>query len=223
MTNLFREATKPWDDGFMILIIFWGAVIAFIIGAVHLVEDISSSYLGYQELVAAFAIVPVTWEITWFTLAAAPTVGTLISWYMYMSDTSRRSWLAAGMFFFGIDFVSDFWHRAGDGLIITNFFDALGFAMTGEGASIEMLPATMAFIVAAAFTFFAYTVGAEFFIVVGLGIIGESYEKAAEQWGAFRAAIIEVRATIGAAKERGKARAEAIKDAAETRTRNGRR
>jgi len=206
MSNIFRNATRPLYDSPLILAIFVTAVIALIIGMVHLVEDTISSYYGYQELVKAFGIVPVSFQLTWVTLSLAPQVGTIISGYMYLSDTTNKKWLLAMVFFFSIDFISDLWHRSADGEIIYNFVDALSFAMTGAGTPVDFAPALTALIAASMFTFFAYTVGAEFFVVVGVGIIGESYEKAAEQYGATVAGVINARQKIKDARERGRTR-----------------
>jgi hypothetical protein len=171
---------------------------------VHLVEDTISSYYGYQELVTAFGIVPVSFQLTWVTLSLAPQVGTIISGYMYLSDTTRKKWLIAILFFFSVDFISDLWHRSADGKLVVEFLDALSFSMTGAGTPVEFWPAFAALFAASMFTFFAYTVGAEFFVVIGVGIIGESYEKAAEQYGATLACVIKAKQKIKEAKDRGR-------------------
>jgi hypothetical protein len=181
------------------LFIFLAAVTAFFIGMVHLVEDTISSYYGYQQLVEAFGIVPVTIQITWLTLSIAPMVGQLISAYMYMSDTEgtharKFKWAFVG--FFLVDFVSDLWHRADDGRLVFALYDASVFAFTGQGTPVEFYPAALSLLVAAGFTFFVYTVGAEFFVVVGVGIVGESYLPAATQYGKLKAGIKRARAAI---------------------------
>lgn len=201
MTNIFRNATRPLHDSPLIVAIFMTALAAFLIGLVHLVEDTISSFYGYQELVAVFGIVPVSFAATWVTLSVAPQIGTIVSGYMYMSDTTEKKWLMAVIFFFSIDFISDLWHRSNDGLIVTNFIDAMNYAATGQGVAIELAPATGALVAASAFTFFAYTVGAEFFIVVGTGIMGESYLSAATQYGKLRAGLRKAKLEIKKAIE----------------------
>jgi len=203
MSNIFRNATRPLYDSPLILAIFITAVLAFIIGIVHLVEDTISSYYGYQELVESFGIVPVSFAATWVTLSLAPQIGTIISGYMYLSDTTRKKWLFAIVFFFTVDFASDLWHRSDNGKIITDFLDAMRFGFSGSGESVEFIPAFTAMLFASMFTFFAYTVGAEFFIVVGVGIIGESYVKAAEQYGRLIAGVTKAKAAIRDARKRG--------------------
>lgn len=196
MSNIFRNATRPLNDSPLILAIFLTALAAFLVGLVHLVEDTISSYYGYQELVAAFGIVPVSFGLTWLTLSIAPQIGTIVSGYMWMSDTTQTKWLMATVFFFAIDFVSDLWHRSNEGMIITNFVDAVGYSMTGQGTAVDLPSATIALIAASMFTFFAYTIGAEFFIVVGTGIMGESYLSAATQYGKLRAGVRKAKQEI---------------------------
>jgi hypothetical protein len=75
-------------------------------------------------------------------------------------------------------------------------YDASVYAFTGQGTPVEFFPALLSLLVAAGFTFFVYTVGAEFFVVVGVGIVGESYLPAATQYGKLKAGIKRARAAV---------------------------
>jgi hypothetical protein len=222
MSNIFRNATQPLHDSPLILFIFLAAVMAFFIGMVHLVEDTISSYYGYQQLVEAFGIVPVTISVTWFTLSIAPMVGQMISAYMYMSDTdgphARKFWWSFVGFFL-VDFVSDLWHRANDGQLVFALYDATVFAFTGNGQPVDFSSAALSLFVAAGFTFFVYTVGAEFFVVVGVGIVGESYLPAATQYGKLKAGIRKARLAVRKAVEDSSAVTPAPRNNSNTTTR----
>jgi hypothetical protein len=204
MSNVFRNATQPLYDSPLILAVFMAALLSLLIGGTHLVEDTISSYYGYQQLVETFGVVPVTYAFTWFTLSIAPMVGQLIAGYMYLSDTTRKKWLLAWMGFFAIDFVSDLWHRTNNGDLIYKMWEASGD---------DVSHAVLSVFVAATFTFLAYTVGAEFFVIMGVGIIGESYLKAAEQLGELRAGIVNAKAKFSEAYNEAKNRVDASREA----------
>ena len=184
MSNIFRRVTTGLSDSPLIIAVFLSALVALMIGCVHLAEDTISSYFGYQQLVESYGVVPVTFGITWLTLSIAPQIGTILSGYIYMQDTTQKKFLVIAMSLFLLDFASDWWHRSNDGLIIKELGNAIMFAAGSPYATAAPLePSIMAAIVSALFTFLAFTVGAEFFIVIGVGIIGESYVPFFSQLG----------------------------------------
>ena len=189
MTNVFRRVTSGLNDSPLIIAIFLTAFVGFLIGLNLIVEDVTSSYLGYQQLVAHYGVVPAIYAVTWLALSLAPSVGILLFGYMYMQDTTQTKYRNIAIGLFILDFASDLWHRSDDGRLIFAAIDSLNYAMFGSGNYVPLADGIGGLFVSSMFTFLAFTIGAEVFIIVGVGVMGESYVAFFRQLGLLRAGV----------------------------------
>jgi hypothetical protein len=189
MTNVFRRVTSGLHDSPLIIAIFLTAFVGFLIGLNLMVEDVTSSYLGYQQLVAHYGVVPAIYAVTWIALSLAPSVGILLFGYMYMQDTTQTKYRTIAIGLFILDFSSDLWHRSNDGRLIFAAIDSLNYAMFGTGNYVALSDGLGGLFVSSMFTFLAFTIGAEIFVIVGVGVMGESYVPFFRQIGLLRAGV----------------------------------
>lgn len=129
--------------------VFWLSVVILLIGINNFAEDTYSSYIGVQQIEKAFSVRPASWELTYWAMSLAFQVITMVAMFGYLSNKKDywwALWLAIGSQV--VDFSADIWYRANG--IFTN-------------------PASVA--VSFVLTFIFFTVGSEFAITLGLGLV----------------------------------------------------
>jgi hypothetical protein len=160
MSNLFETMAEKIKNTKIVLWVFSAALIMFVVGLNHFVEDTLSSYYGIKMLESVLGMRPVTYNFTYWTMSIAPQVAQVVFAYIFMVNTQKNRWAAGavGVALF-VDFFADTWYRSNAGLF-------------------ESLPM---FFAATLLTFAYFTVGSEGFLTVGLGITLELIAPAIKQ------------------------------------------
>lgn len=172
MANIFETAAAKIRQTKIVIWIFFAATGMMLIGANHFWEDTLSSLYGLKMIEEAFGMRPVTYDITYWTMAFAPQVAQVIFFYLFMNNSKTNRWaLIVALFALFVDFFADTWYRS-DGSVFShpaNFFTSVSL------------------------TFVYFTVGSELFITVGLGLFMELLGPALNQviifWNDFVDAI----------------------------------
>lgn len=158
MANTFERLANGIRNSKIVIWVWLAALALFIAGANHFAEDGFSSYTGLKMLETAFNMNPASWDFTYWTMSLSPQIAQIVFGYLFLSDTSKNRWaIWAVMLALWVDFFADTWYRS-NGLIGADI-----------GASVVSVLLTLAF----------FTIGSEFFLTVGFGIL---MELAAPAW-----------------------------------------
>lgn len=141
--------------------VFWLSVVLLLIGANNFWEDTYSSYIGVQEIEKTFQVKAVSWWLTYLGMSLSFQIITVLAGVTYMSDTKKywyAGWIALGAQ--GIDFIADVWYRA-------------------NGVWNGWASVSVSFVL----TFIFFTIGSEFAITVGLGLVARMFVEGMAQTG----------------------------------------
>lgn len=172
MSDVFEKVVVKYRGTPSALVLFGVSLIMLLIGLNHFFEDVYSSYIGLVSIEQHFRLNVQMWEWTYWTMSGSLQVATMVFFYVFLADTSKRwAWfVAVGAQL--IDFLSDLWFRS-NGAMFTDW------GVTVVGGLI---------------TFFFFTVGSEVFISFGFGICLKLAAPAVSQWKIFRTAIQRAKA-----------------------------
>lgn len=149
MSDIYQNVVNKYKGSSAIVVLFILSVVMLVIGANHFVEDTHSSYYGLQSLEQKYALNVQIFSWTYWTMSLAPQIASMVFFYMYLADTSKKwaLYICLGSQF--MDFFADTWYRSNG-----QFFDGLGVAG-----------------ISSLLTFIYFSIGSEFFVSVGAGLI----------------------------------------------------
>jgi hypothetical protein len=170
--DFFTKAGAKIKDSSSIILIFFVSILMFVIGLNHMYEDILSSRHGLQWLSMAFGVIPVSLNITWWTMSAAPSIGQIVLVFLRLTlsepagggkayleyEAKKKLFTWGAWFLFVLDNVSDIWYRS------------------NEMASFESL------LVGAGITLVWYNVMSELFVTMGFGLVTTLFPFFVVQW-----------------------------------------
>jgi len=145
--NLYQSIAKKAEGRELGL--FLVGLTLLIVGLNHFAEDTLSSRYGIEWLERAFNIRVATYEFTYWTMSIANQVGQVVCGILWAFDTEKNSrYGGLAVFFFVVDLGSDVWYRSSE----------LAIAQPATGGATAIL------------TVLYFTLGSEFFIMLGFGI-----------------------------------------------------
>lgn len=159
MTDFYQNTVNKFKGSPSSVVLFIGALVMFVIGVNHFVEDTYSSYYGLLNLEARYNLNVQIFDWSYWTMSLAPQVASVVFFYLYLADKGRK-WLVLSAAAQLMDFFADAWYR-GNGLLLEN----LGV-----------------FTISSALTFIYFSVGSEVFISVGGGLILKMLAPALSAW-----------------------------------------
>lgn len=142
------------------VVLFLLSVTMFAIGVNHFAEDTYSSKIGLESLQTAYQLNIQIFSWSYWTMSLAPQVASMVFFYMFLSDTSKKWSLVICLGAQVMDFFADSWYRS-DGRLFDN---------------------TGVFIISGLLTFVYYSIGSEFFVTVGGGLILKLFAPALHTW-----------------------------------------
>ena len=160
MSDIFEATAKKYRSSPAAVMLFIAAATMFIIGANHFVEDTVSSKIGLETLQAAYNLKVQIFQWSYWTMSLAPQVASIVFFYMYLSDTSRKNFLALSFVSQAVDFFADSWYRSNGNL----FNDEMVFA------------------VSSVLTFAYFSIGSEVFVTVSVGLMLKLAAPAIQTW-----------------------------------------
>lgn len=160
MSDIFQNAADKYKGSPAVVILFVLSVVMFLIGANHFVEDTYSSKLGLEQLQNAYSLQIQIFDWSYWTMSLAPQIASMVFFYLFLSNTSKKTYFLLALGSQLMDFFADSWYRSNG-----NLFDNLGV-----------------FVISALLTFVYYSVGSEFFLSVGLGLILKLFAPALQTW-----------------------------------------
>lgn len=160
MTDIFESTARKYRGSPVQVFLFIAAFVMFVIGANHFVEDTVSSKIGLETLQTAYGLKVQIFQWTYWTMSIAPQVASIVFFYMFLSDTTRKGYFYLASISQLADFFADTWYRS-DGKLFEN----------GE-----------VFIISSVLTFVFFSIGSEFFLSVGSGLILKMAAPALQTW-----------------------------------------
>lgn len=169
MSDIFEKTTAKYRGSASSIVLFVLAGIMLTIGLNHFVEDTYSSYYGLKALESFYGLKVQIFDWSYATMSLAPQIASMVFFYMYLSDTTRKEFLIGSAASQAMDFFSDSWYRSGGQLF----------------SGIEL------FGVSSLLTFVYFSIGSEVFLTIGGGLVIKLFAPAV---ASFRQAIKNVEA-----------------------------
>lgn len=160
MSDIYQSVANKYKGSPSAVVLFILAFIMFVLGINHFVEDTYSSYYGLKALESAYGLRVQIFDWTYWTMSLAPQIASMVFFYMYLSDTTQRKFLYLTLGAQAMDFFADSWYRSGGNLF----------------GGVEV------FSIASLLTFIYFSVGSEFFLSVGGGILMKLSAPALATW-----------------------------------------
>jgi hypothetical protein len=160
MSDLYESALGKYRGSPSMIILFVLALAMFVLGANHFIEDTYSSKYGLENLEQVYRLNIQIFDWTYWTMSLAPQVASMVFAYLYLSDTRKKWALGVSLSSQFMDFFADSWYRSNGQL-----FDSSGIL-----------------IVSALLTFVYFSIGSEFFLTVGGGLIIKLFAPALHTW-----------------------------------------
>lgn len=111
--NIFNKIKTWLSDSPIVILIFLSSLAMLGIGLQHFREDIYSTLAGIKVIESVYHIKPVTWALTYYTMAISFTIGQIILLYVYLVDTSHNfKAILMYSFLFLCDTVTDVYYRS---------------------------------------------------------------------------------------------------------------
>jgi hypothetical protein len=165
--NIFLKIKSLLTDGPIAILVFLASVAMLIIGIVHGLEDVLSTYYGIQLIQNLYNIRPVILGITYITTACSFSVGQIILLYVYLANTQDNKRIMIGYFaLFVLDTVVDVYYRS----------NGFAFPSNAPGAIIGNI--SFSFMI----TLIFYTVFSEVFLTMGFALTFQMLAPAIIQW-----------------------------------------
>lgn len=160
MTDIFESTSKKYRGSPAVVVLFILSVGMLLIGVNHFIEDTYSSKFGLEALQNAYQLnIQIFWWSYW-TMSLAPQFASMVFFYMFLSDTTKKTYLILSALAQLMDFFADSWYRSNG-----NLFDNFGV-----------------FTISALLTFVYYSIGSEFFLTVGGGLVLKLFAPALHTW-----------------------------------------
>lgn len=159
MSDFYQNAVNKFKGSPTSVIMFIAALVMFLIGVNHFIEDTYSSYFGLLNLEARYQLNVQIFDWSYWTMSLAPQIASIVFFYLYLANGGGK-WLALAAAAQLMDFFADAWYR-GNGSLLAN----------GE-----------VFFISSALTFIYFSVGSEMFISVGGGLILKMLAPALSAW-----------------------------------------
>jgi hypothetical protein len=160
MSDIYQSVYNKYKGSPSAVMLFVGAFIMFVIGINHFVEDTNSSKLGLESLERAYNLNVQIFEWSYWTMSIAPQIASIVFAYMWLSDTSKKGYGFLALGFQAMDFFADSWYRSNG-----NLFEDRGVT-----------------IISGILTFVYFSIGSEFFMTVGGGLLLKLSAPALATW-----------------------------------------
>lgn len=161
MANLFESVAGRLRGSSIVIWVFLASCMMLIIGLNNFLEDTLSSYYGVQMIEKGLNMTPASYPLTYWLMAIAPQVGLIVFFYLFLSETNENRWaFYASMGCFAIDFTTDIWYRSNG----------------------HLFSSWTVFVASGLLTFVYYTVGAQVFVTLGMGMALELFPYFIIQW-----------------------------------------
>lgn len=160
MSDLYQAAVDKYKGSPSIIILFVLSFIMLILGCNHFIEDTYSSKIGLENLEKAYNLNVQIFSWSYWTMSLAPQIASMVFSYLYLADTRKKwaLWVALGSQ--GMDFFADSWYRSNGQLF-----------QTWQVAGVSTL-----------ITFIYFSIGSEFFISVGGGLVIKMLAPFIQTW-----------------------------------------
>jgi hypothetical protein len=162
MTDMYQSVVDKYKGSPSVVMLFLLSVAMLVIGINHFVEDTYSSYYGLKNLEAAYGLNVQIFDWSYWTMSLAPQIASMVFFYMYLSNTSVKWTLGLSFASQAMDFFADSWYRSNGHLFG-------GFEV---------------FSISAVLTFIYFSIGSEFFVTVGGGLVLKLFAPALATWKA---------------------------------------
>lgn len=171
MSDIFESVAVKYKNSPSAPVLFVVSFVMFVVGCVHFTEDVFSSYKGLISLEQHFQMQIQIFDITYWTMSISAQVASVVYFYIYLADTTKKwaSWVA--FFCQLIDFLADLWYRSN------------GAAFTKPDVTIASAAITLAF----------FTLGSEVFMTMGAGLCLKLAAPALHAWKYYRYQIEKVK------------------------------
>jgi hypothetical protein len=160
MSDIYQTTIEKYKGSPTIVVIFFFSVLMFAIGLNHFIEDTWSSFYGLKSLEATYGLNIQIFDWSYWTMSLAPQVATLVFFYIYLSNNKVKWPLYVSLGAQAMDFFADSWYR-------------------GNG---NLLQSWDVFLISGLLTFVYFTIGSEFFLSVGGGLIIKLIAPAIQTW-----------------------------------------
>lgn len=162
MTDFYQGVVNKYKGSPASVVLFICSLAMFVIGVNHFVEDTYSSFYGLRNLESMYGLNVQIFNWSYATMSLAPQIASMVFFYMYLADTSKKWCLGLSFVSQLMDFFADAWYR-------------------GNGLLLENLPV---FLISSALTFIYFSIGSELFISVGGGMVLKMLAPALAAWKA---------------------------------------
>jgi len=174
MSDIFELVANKYKNSPSVMMLFIASLAMLVIGINHFAEDTYSSYLGLNVIETAFGMNVQIFDWTYWTMSLAPQIASIVFFYMYLTNTDDKQYLAISLMAQAVDFFADTWYRSNG----------------------EMLANPKVGIISGVLTFAYFTIGSEVFLSVGTGLCLKLFPHATYSWKYFVNEIKKVRATF---------------------------
>lgn len=148
MADMYSNVASKYRNSPAVVFLFIASLAMLGIGIWLFSEDTYSSKLGLEQL-TTFGINVQIFEFTYWVMSVAPQIASIVFFYIYLSDTSKKWALAASIVCQGADFFADAWYRSDQKLFSDPKATAISIIITGA----------------------YFSIGSEVFISVGFGLV----------------------------------------------------
>ena len=171
MSDIFESVANKYKNSPSVIVLFIAALAMLIVGINHFAEDTYSSYLGLKAIETMFDMNVQIFDWTYWTMSIAPQIASIVFFYMYLTNTDDKQYLAISLFAQAVDFFADTWYRS-NGIMLSDLKVGL---------------------ISSALTFAYFTIGSEVFLSVGAGLCLKLFPHASYSWKYFGNEIKKVR------------------------------
>lgn len=159
--NIYDRVLNRYKNNPVVILLFLASLTMLIIGCWLFVEDTWSSKLALEDIQTHVGIRVQIFDLTYWVMSLAPQIASIIFTYMFMSSDKEYKWLGFAFLAQGFDFMADMWYR-------------------GNGAA--LFDSWQVFFGSALMTFLYFSVGSEFFITIGFGLVVKLFTPAMNQF-----------------------------------------
>lgn len=157
--DFYQNTVNKFKGSPTSVVLFIAALVMFVIGVNHFIEDTYSSYFGLLNLENRYHLNVQIFDWSYWTMSLAPQVASVVFFYLYLADKGGK-WLWLSIASQVMDFFADAWYRGNGSLL-----------MDGE-----------VFVISSALTFIYFSVGSELFISIGGGLLLKMIAPALSAW-----------------------------------------
>lgn len=148
MADMYSNVANKYRNSPAVVFLFFASLAMLGIGIWLFSEDTYSSKLGLEQLTTLGINVQI-FTNTYWVMSVAPQIASIIFFYIYLSDTSRKWALYLSLICQAADFFADAWYRSDQKLFSDPKATAISIIITGA----------------------YFSIGSEVFISVGFGLV----------------------------------------------------